>query len=185
MKRSLFLAAAFALLATPALAQQHWAVDRAKSKLSFSVLWDGELFTAAFKSWNADIVFDPADLAHSKAAVSIDIGSESSDFAENDQGLKGPQGFEASKFPTAKFETTKFTHGQGNNYTALGTLSLHGMTKAVTLPFTLTITGKTAHMIGKASLMRADFGLAGGEFSGDTPIAHAVTVNVDLTATKS
>ena len=59
-----------------------------------------------------------------------------------------------SKFPTAKFEAAKFTHGQGNSYVANGTLSLHGMTKAVTLPFTLTITGNTAHMVGKAVVAR-------------------------------
>src|SRR5262249_5731575 len=133
----------------------------------------------------ADIAFDPNDLAHSKAVVTIDLASEGSGFDENDQGLKGSQGLEVSKFPTARFETTGFTHGGGNSYVAQGTLNLHGMGKPVTLPFTLVINGKTAHMTGKAQVMRGDFGLAGGEFSGDTPIAHAVTVNMDLSATQS
>ena len=29
-----------------------------------------------FKVWNADIDFDPADLTHAKASVTIDLGSE-------------------------------------------------------------------------------------------------------------
>jgi len=181
-----FILALAAVLAstTPALAQPHWSVDYAKSKLGFSVQWSGEPFTATFKSWKADIVFDPADLVHSRATVTIDIGSEASDFPENDAGLKGTQGFETSKFPTARFEATKFSHGKGNSYVAEGTLTLHGMTKPVTLPFTLVIAGKTAHMTGRASLLRADFGLANGEFAGETPIGHGVTVNVDLTASR-
>ncbi len=185
MNRLVLAAAVLAFSATPALAQPNWAVDYAQSKLGFSVQWSGEQFTAAFKSWKADIVFDPADLVHSRAVVSIDIGSEASDFPDNDEGLKGTQGFEASKFPVAKFATTKFTHSTGNNYVAEGTLTLHGLTKHVTLPFTLVVTGKTAHMTGKALLTRGDFGLAQGEFSGETPIAHAVTVNIDLTASRT
>ena len=183
-----FALSAVALLwacsASAATPSPHWTVDNAKSRLSFSVQWSGEAFTAAFKRWKADIQFDPADLAHARASVSIDLTSETSDFPDNDEGLKGTQGFETSKFPSARFEATHFVHGSGNNYTADGTLTLHGMTKHVTLPFTLAINGKTAHMTGRTILMRPDFGLAGGEFSGDTPIAHAVTVNIDLTATR-
>lgn len=183
MKRLIFALAAFAC-ASPAAAQTHWTVDAAKSGLGFTVQWSGEPFTANFKSWKANIAFDPNDLPHSKAVVDIDITSEASDFPDNDEGIKGTQGMEVSKFPAARFETTQITHGAGNSYTAQGTLSLHGVTKAVTLPFMLTINGKTAHMVGKAVVTRPDFGLARGEFSGDAPIGRAVTVNIDLTATK-
>ncbi len=178
-------ALAFLLLcASPAAAQPHWTVDAARSKLGFTVQWSGEPFTATFKTWKADIAFDPADLAHSHASVTISVDSEASDFPDNDEGLRGLQGLNVAKFPMAKFETTRFTHAQGNDYVADATLTLHGMTKHVTLPFTLTITGNTAHMVGKAVLMRPDFGLAEGEFSGEKPIARAVTVNVDLVAAK-
>ena len=173
------------IAAAPAAAAQHWKVDFAKSKLGFMVKWSNEPFVATFKSWKADIDFDPADLAHSKAVVTIDMSSEDSGDDENDSGLKSIQGFAVSKFPTAKFETTSITHGQGNAYTAQGTLTLHGVSKAITLPFNLNIAGNTAHMVGKAVAMRPDFGLAPGEFAGETPIAHAVTITIDLTATKS
>jgi polyisoprenoid-binding protein YceI len=186
MRSRLVLAIAALILATqPALAggPPRWTVDHEKSKLGFSVLWSGEDFVATFKSWQADIVFDPADLAHSRVSVSIDVGSESSGFDENDEGLKGTQGFEVSRFPTARFVATKFSRSK-TGYVAEGTLTLHGVTKPVTLPFTLAFKGKTARMVGKVSLMRADFGLARGEFGGDTPIARAVTVQIDLTASR-
>ncbi|HEX2593801.1 MAG TPA: YceI family protein [Rhizomicrobium sp.] len=185
MKRaSLIAAVLLCVAATANAAPAKWTADHAKSKVGFSVQWSGEAFNATFKSWNADIHFDPNDLAHSKVSVSIDLASEFSDFDENDQGLKGTQGFETAKFPTAKFEATKFTHGQGNAYVATGTLTLHGVTRPVTLPFTLDIKGNTAHVVGKTSLLRPDFALARGEFAGETPIAHAVTATIDLTATR-
>jgi polyisoprenoid-binding protein YceI len=171
------------LLASPAGAAG-WNVDYAKSRLGFTVQWSNEPFTAAFKSWKADIDFDPADLAHARASVTIDMASEASDTKELDDGLRGTFGFEVSQFPTAHFLATGFTHKTGNDYIATGTLTIRGVTKPVTLPFTLTITGKSAHMTGTAQLIRTDFHVGEGEWSADTPVSHAVTVTIDLTATR-
>lgn len=162
-----------------------WTVDYAKSHLGFQVQWSGEAFAATFKTWKADITFDPADLAHAHAVVTIDLASEASDAADNDEGLKGPEGFRVAQFPTAVFETTGFTSKGGNAYVATGTLSLHGAKRQVTLPFTLTIAGNLAHMTGKTAVLRTDFGLGTGDWAGETPIAHQVFITIDLTATKS
>jgi polyisoprenoid-binding protein YceI len=97
---------AFGLLITPASAAQHWNVDVAKSKLGFSVNWGGEPFIGVFHAWKADIDFDPADLSHSHASITIDTGSEASGDSETDAGVKGAVGFASSQFPTAMFRTT-------------------------------------------------------------------------------
>ncbi len=183
--RSLLAAfALFALASAPATAAT-WNVDHGKSRLGFSVVWSGEALNATFKSWKAQIAFDPADLAHAHAVVTIDLGSEDSGSPDNDDGLKGAEGFAVLQFPSAKFETTGFIAKGGNAYVATGRLSLHGVTKPLTLPFTLTLAGNTAHMVGKAVVSRIDFGLGTGEWAGETPVAHAVTITVDLTATKA
>jgi polyisoprenoid-binding protein YceI len=157
----------------------------AKSRLGFSASWGGQPFDAAFKSWKADINFDPADLAHAKATVTIDLGSETSAAPDNDDGLKGAEGFATSQFPTARFETTGFTSKSSGNYVANGRLSLHGVTKQISLPFALTIAGNTAHMTGKTVVLRTDFGLGQGEWASPATIAHEVAITVDLTATKA
>jgi polyisoprenoid-binding protein YceI len=178
-----FAAIAAALLfVTPAVAA-HWKVDTAKSKLGFTVQWSNEPFTAHFDSWKADIDFDPANLASSHADVTIAIGSETSDAADLDGGLKGAQGFAAGQFPSARFATKSFSHKSGNDYVADGTLTLKGMTRDVALPFTLTITGKQAHMVGKAHLLRTDFGIGQGQWAAPSPVSHDVLVNIDITAT--
>jgi polyisoprenoid-binding protein YceI len=177
--------ASVAFLATVAPASAgHWNVDSAKSKLGFTVIWAKQPFAATFKSWNASIDFDPANLATSKADVTIAIGSMSSGDAETDAGIKGDIGFGASKFPTAHFVTTGFTHKSGNDYVAQGNLTLKGVTKPLTLPFTLTITGKQAHMAGSATVMRNQFNVGTGEWSKPDPVAWDVKVNIDITATQ-
>jgi polyisoprenoid-binding protein YceI len=183
MRRALFAMAVLAATAAPAAAA-HWTVDAAKSKLGFSVDWGGEPFTGTFKKWTADIDFDPADLAHSHVAAVIEIKSEASDDPDSDESLKGAIGFAADKFPAAKFETTGFKALPGGNYLAQGKLTIRGVTKPVDLPFKLDIQAGRAHMTGKVVVIRTDFGVGQGEWASPKPVAHEVTVTVDLTATK-
>ncbi|MBS0275612.1 MAG: YceI family protein [Proteobacteria bacterium] len=178
------IAAATLLAAAPANAE-HWNVDAAHSKLGFTVVWAKQPFTATFKSWKANIDFDAANLAASKADVTIAVGSMTSGDAETDAGVKGEVGFYASKFPSAHFVTTGFTHKSSNDYAAQGTLTLKGVTQPVTLPFTLTINGKTAHMAGSAVVMRNLFNVGTGQWAAPGPVAHEVKVNIDITATQN
>ena len=184
MKRCLVLLASFALSALPASAS-HWTVDRAKSHLGFTVRWSGEPFVATFKSWSADIDFDPNDLAHSRVLATIDLASETSDTPDNDDGLKGPEGFSIAQFPKARFETTGFVHTSGDSYVASGKLSLHGATRPVRLRFALKIVGNSAHVAGEAHVLRTDFGLGQGEWAAPNPVAHEVMIDLELNAKKS
>jgi polyisoprenoid-binding protein YceI len=185
MRRVLSTAILLALASTPAFAS-HWNVDYAKSKLGFGVQWSGQPFGATFKSWKADIAFDPADLAHAHVTATIDLASEASDSPDNDDGIQGAIGFQVSQFPTAKFETSSITHLSGDRYAAKGNLTIKGIKKPVTLNFSLQITGDKAHMSGTADAMRADFGLGqNAEWSGDKPVSHHVGIFIDLTATKA
>ena len=74
MMRASLLAAALTLI-SPTVQAAPWQVDMAKSTLGFVVTWDREPFHASFKRWTATIDFDPADIAHAKADVAIDIAS--------------------------------------------------------------------------------------------------------------
>jgi len=182
MKRALIGLFFASALSVPAHAA-HWSVDYAKSKVGFTVAWSNEPFSAVFKSWKGDIAFDPADLGHSRANVSIDLSSETSGDSETDAGIKGAQGFAVAHFPTAQFKTSAITHKSGNAYVAAGTLSIKSIARPVILPFTLTISGATAHMVGIAHVLRTDFGVGTGEWAKPDPVAYDVTINVDLTAT--
>lgn len=184
MTRAIFLGIGFALVLPSAAMAAHWTVDYTKSKLGFSVLWSNEPFSASFKSWKADIAFDPSAPEKGSVAVTVDLASEISDEADFDDGLKGSQGFQVSQFPMARFVTTGFVRKGADAYVATGQLTLKGISRPVTLPFTLSISGPTAHMSGTAKVVRTDFGIGLGQWSAPQPVAHEVTVTVDLTATR-
>lgn len=178
----------FALsLATLAVSPAHaarWTVDYARSSLGFAVKWSGEPFSASFRKWHADIDFDPNDLSHAHATVTVDLASESSDEPDFDSGLKGAEGFATSRFPVATFVTSTFARTGPNSYVAHGTLSLHGLTRPVALPFALTIAARAAHMTGTAHVLRTDFALGQGEWAGPDPVAYDIAINIDLRATQ-
>ncbi|MGD0193202.1 MAG: YceI family protein [Rhizomicrobium sp.] len=184
MKTPVLIFALATLVSAPAHAA-HWTVDYAKSRLGFTVNWSNEPFSAGFKSWKADIDFDPAALSQARAAVVIDLASEASDEPDFDDGLKGAQGFQTSQFPQARFVTRSFVHKQGNDYVATGDLTIKGITRAVTLPFVLTFTGNSVHMTGTAHVIRTDFNVGLGTWSAPSPVSHDVTVTIDLVATRS
>ncbi len=183
MNRFFASVAVLFLLIAPATAAT-WTVDHAKSRLGFSVQWSGETFAATFRSWKADIAFDPADLAHAKVVATIDLASETSDSPDNDDGLKGPQGFATGQFPAAKFETTGFTSKGGNAYVATGRLTLHGITRPVTLPFTLTIAGNSATMKGTATVDRLVYEIGTDSDATGTFVGKDIGISVELVATK-
>ncbi len=183
MKKTI-LTAIFLLAATPALAA-HWNVDYAKSKLGFTVRWSNEPFTATFKSWKANIDFDPADPTRAHVSTTISIASEASDTSENDDGLKGSEGFAVSQFPEAKFEATGFTPQGPGKYVANGQLTIRNLTRPVSLPFTLSLNGNSAHIVGTAKVTRTDFGIGQGQWAAADPIAHEVSINIDLVASKA
>ncbi|HRK71772.1 MAG TPA: YceI family protein [Micropepsaceae bacterium] len=169
-------------LSAPSLAA-NWTVDAAQSSLGFEASMNNTGFQGRFEDWRAEISFDPADLSAAKASVTINMSSARTGDATRDAALPNGDWFDVSGFAEATFETTAFRAMGGDAYEADGILTLRGVAKPVTLPFTLTIADGVAVMDGAVTLNRGDFGVGQGEFTGDTPVALAVKVVVHIKAT--
>jgi polyisoprenoid-binding protein YceI len=163
-----------------------WIVDPTKSSLGWVVEISGQKVAGRFKSFDAVIAFDPADLANSSAKVTIEMSGPESGDATRDVMLTKPDWFASADHPRAVYQTTGFIAKGGNAYEAKGTLTLKGVTKDVALPFTLTISGDTAVAKGQTTLARHAFNIGQGkDFETDKPVALNVTVMVNVTATRA
>jgi polyisoprenoid-binding protein YceI len=186
MIRLLTICALSVALTGPALAATKWAATPDPE----AIAWSGrqgenaEAFTGHCANFAADIAFDPAALAASAVTVTIDMASCATGEAKKDQYLPMEGWFNVAGYPKAVFEAKHFRHAGGNKYVADGTLTLKGITKPVTLPFTLDITGDKAHVVGETVLQRLDFGVGGGQLSGSAVAAPDVKVAIDLHAVK-
>jgi polyisoprenoid-binding protein YceI len=171
------------LLATSAQAAE-WKVDTGKSKLGFTGTQTGAPFDGHFTRWEAHIDFDPAHPEGGHATVSIDMASATTGDKQKDEALPQSDWFEVKSFPKAVFEASSFRAKGGNAYEAVGTLSIRDIKKDVTLPFTLDVTGSTAHAVGHLDLVRTDYGVGQGAWSSPQWVALQVGVTFDLTATQ-
>jgi polyisoprenoid-binding protein YceI len=181
------LALAAALLATPALAlaaPATWAVDKAASKIAFASSFGGGPFSGTFRTWDAEVAFDPAT-ATGKVVANIQTGSGTTGDADRDQALPTDTWFASAKFPKATYQATNFKALGGGRYQALGTLTVKGVTKPLTLPFSLVITGETAKMTASVAVNRLAFGVGQGEWKASDVIPNPATVTITLTAHKA
>ena len=177
---ALSLAAAALLAGTAGAAT--YTVDHAHSRLGFKGVVEGAPFDGTFRSWDAQISFDPKALATSKVSVSVDVASAVTGDKDRDETLPTDDWFAVKRFPRAVFTANRFVDHGGGHYEAQGELVLKGVRRPVTLPFTLAISGGVAKMTGTATLDRTAFNVGSGKWSTPDEVAKAVTVVVDLTA---
>ena len=71
-----------------------------------------------------------------------------------------------------------FQAGGPGRYVAAGVLTIRGVAKPLTLPFTLAITGAAAKMNAAVQLNRLAFGVGQGEWKATDTVPAGVTVNV-------
>jgi polyisoprenoid-binding protein YceI len=179
----LTLAAALAVVPAIALAAPPvWTVDKAASHLSFSSSVSNGPFTGVFRTWDAVIHFDPKDLPHSDVAVTIEMASAATGNGDRDAELPDQDWFWTSHFPRATFVAHGFQAAGPGRYVAPGVLTIRGVAKPLTLPFTLAITGASARMSGAVQLNRLAFGVGQGEWKATDTVPAGVNLNVQLVA---
>ena len=168
--------------AAAATAAPTWVVDKAASRIGFRVVYSGAPLEGAFRNWDAQIAFDPKNLATSRVSVTVDLASVTANDPDAQEALPCADWFDTRRTPRATFVANTFRDLGAGRYQALGTLNLRGVSRPLVLPFTLSISGNQAKMTGSATLDRAQFGVGQGQFkSGDT-VALNVAVNVAVTA---
>jgi polyisoprenoid-binding protein YceI len=172
------------LVAAPSLAAT-WQVDAAPSTLKFTNSYQNVQYTGQFKRFTAKIDYDPANLAHAKFDVSVDITSLDTRNAERDHAALGADFFDTAEFPKAHFVTNAFHKGADGKVVADGTLTLRGVSKPVELQVQFAPRGNAATLDVTARLMRLDFGIGTGQWADQSLIGDGVTVHGHLVLTRA
>mgnify|MGYP003365244512 CR=1 FL=1 len=159
-----------------------WAIDPAHSTLAFSGKQTGTPFSGHFGSFDGTISFDPTHPEAGQAHVTIAMSSATTGDRQRDGALPGQDWFDIARFPSAVFDAQSLRVKGGDAYEAIGTLAIRGISKPVTLPFTLDINGSTIHVKGHLDLVRSAFGVGQGAWATGQWVALEVRVDLDVTA---
>lgn len=179
MKR---LAILLALALPGAAAAADYTVQPAASTLGFSNTFQGESFDGQFGQWTAAISYDAANLASSKFDVEVNLASVKTGDSDRDSALPGSDFFDVAKFPKAHFVTTGFRQS-GGQVIADGQLTLHGVTKPVSLEVTFKPQGSGATLDVAGTVKRLDFGVGTGDYADTSVIGGDVKVAAHLQLT--
>ena len=122
--------------------------------------------TAHFGNADGTLVYDAADVGKSSVEVTLPLSGLNSFTAKFDEHLRSADFFDAAKFPTATFKSTKVEAAGTNKLSVTGDLTVKGVTKPVVLD--VTVNGAGEHPMMKVpsvgfdattTIKRSDFGI--------------------------
>jgi polyisoprenoid-binding protein YceI len=142
-------------------------IDPAHSAVKFWVRHLGiSKVHGTFSGVSGTVTLDPAAPEGASVEASVDVSTVSTGNTDRDNHLKSPDFFDVSTYPTMSFATTGITKKGEGEYEVTGNLTLHGVTKPVTLKAEVSPEMKNplgpGYKIGvslSGTIARDDFGL--------------------------
>lgn len=193
----LLLASGFALLSSLSLAgaarADAWEIDSAHSGAHFSVRHmmisnvRGDLGKVT-----GTVSIDDKDITKSTVDATVDVNGIDTREPKRDGHLKSPDFFDVAKFPNITFKSKSIAMASPGHLKVTGDLTMHGVTKSVTLDVdgpsaAMTAMGMTkrgATITGKIN--RKDFGLAYNKVleTGGVAVGEEVSIEIDVELNK-
>jgi polyisoprenoid-binding protein YceI len=168
-----------------------WEIDPVHSQAVFSV--KHLMITTVRGQFNVlrgKLDIDEQQPENSWVEAEVDAASIDTRDEKRDAHLRSPDFFDAEKYPTITFKSTKVESVGDNEYRVTGNLTMHGVTKEVTFaaeysgqlkdPYGLQRAGLSA----KTTINRKDFDLNWNAVleTGGVAVSDKVTIEIDLAA---
>jgi polyisoprenoid-binding protein YceI len=191
MKKLFLLFAGISI--TAATLAQGWTLDKSHSSVNFSVTHmvvsevDG-----SFKDFSAEVKSEKADFADLSTVFTIQVASITTNDDKRDGHLKGPDFFDAAKYPTIVFKSTSIRRITENKYELEGELTMHGVTKKVKWELRYNGTVKDPYGNTRAgfkavtSINRKDYGVSWNKTldAGGVAVSDEVSISVNVEISK-
>jgi polyisoprenoid-binding protein YceI len=171
---------------TPATTQTTWRIDPVHSHIEFSVRH--LMITTVkgrFTGVDGTVTTDEANPANDSADVRIEASTIDTREPQRDAHLRSADFLDVEKFPHLTFKSTRIADRKGSEFTLVGSLTIHGVTKEVGLHVTDEGRGKDpwggarAGFSATTKINRKDYGLiwnqpleTGGVLVGDEVKIH-------------
>jgi len=192
MKRNVFFLSVAFIAAAGFAAAGTYTIDSVHSDVSFKVRHLISKTSGQFTDFDGTIVADFENLDSSSVIFTIKTASIDTKNEDRDNHLRSGDFFDAETYPEITFTSSKITKSGASSFAVTGTLTMHGVSKTVTLP--VTFLGEMAGPRGdtvagfeiETTLDRKEYGIvwnraldAGGMILGDE-----ITITINLETQK-
>jgi polyisoprenoid-binding protein YceI len=144
---------------------QAYAIDKMHSEVAFQVRHLLTKVRGRFTEFTGTVLFDQEHPEQSSASLSIDASSIDTGTPDRDTHLRSDDFFAVGTHPMLSFESLRVVKTGDDTYDVVGTLTIRGIAKEITLPVTYLGTAKDpwgttrAGFEASLALNRKDFGL--------------------------
>lgn len=144
---------------------------------------------------NGALTLDPRNVAGIRGTISAQVSTMKTGNSTRDGHLRSDQWLDAAKYPTISFTVTSVKdvkiNGASATGTALGNFTMHGITKTVSVPFTLKYIEESAKTRERApgdlvmltaefSISLKDFNVAGSRGTIGSKVGETIVVKAQL-----
>jgi polyisoprenoid-binding protein YceI len=181
MKVRIIIAAVFFICSVNSVFAQHYTPVEQSSSVQFKVSHQmifKSTVTGKFSGLKGTMVFDPANLAQADINVSVAAETINSGIGMRDSHLKKDEYFDVQKYPLITIKSQTITKASGaDTYTFTGTLTMKGVTKTISFPFTAKAENGGYEFKGSFQVNRLDYNVGT-----DNSIDKNVEIDLDVIA---
>ena len=155
----------------------------ADTELNFRAMQQGAEFSGKFEEFEIAIRFSSDGLAESAITVTVAVASVNTAYEDRDTALRSEHLLDVAQWPEAFFRTAEFRDLGGDNFEAVGDMTIRDRTRRIALPFTFTTDGDEAQLAGELTISRLDYGIGQGDWADTTWVGRDVTILFDFELT--
>jgi polyisoprenoid-binding protein YceI len=179
--------AAITALGSIALANETYKFDQSHSTIGFSVHQFLGTTQGKFTKFDGKIEIDREHPENSSVTTRIVVRSIDTGIVKRDNHLRSPEFFSIEKYPDIMFKSRSVKQTGPHEGDILGDLTMHGVTKPITLHVKLLTlpsdSKRTRWAVTTDPLKRRDFNLMFAQATESmSGISQAVTVNIEIEA---
>jgi polyisoprenoid-binding protein YceI len=188
LKRMRFAMILLLLSSANTFAQKTFTLDKFHARVGFSALHFGiSNVEGNFNIIEATLVSKNSDFTDATISFTADVNSINTEVEYRDNDLKSANYFDAAKYPNIYFKSIYFRKISGKNYSLLGNITIHGITKPIL--FNVVYNGQaitamkknTAGFTITGQLDRLDFGVGGSALTSGISNKILLRSNVEFT----
>ena len=184
------IALIFAAFVQSAAANEIYQFDQARSTIGFRVHQFLGTTNGKFTQFSGSVGIDRQHPEHSSVSARIQVSSIDTGIKKRDDHLRSPEFFNVAKYREITFKSRSVKQSGPQSGNIMGDLTLHGVTKPVTLRVKLVTPvsdeARTRWEVTTEPLKRRDFGLMfGSATEAVSGISQDVAIKIDIEAVKS